>query len=155
MKPRPRRIEREVALHLSRFFTSHNLSPVERIPVLGRTGPDITINELGLVIDVKSRLSVPKTYVMECFKIMDYSRLIGVHLDCIDLLLGDANPGRIDFLSASVKKWYEHMDDWRRVEMPDGISALVLHRPGLAVGKSRLIISKNDRRRLIEKWNKL
>ena len=60
MKARPRRAEREVARHLSSFFEALGLPAVERIPVLGRTGPDITWNEFKLIVDVKSRLSVPK-----------------------------------------------------------------------------------------------
>ena len=48
-----------MAEHLTAFFNSLGLREVHRIPVLGRTGPDIEINEFGLIIDVKSRLSVP------------------------------------------------------------------------------------------------
>ena len=59
MKATPRKAEREIALVFSQFFSDIGMSPVERIPILGRTGPDITINEANLVIDVKSRKSVP------------------------------------------------------------------------------------------------
>ena len=36
------------------------MDPVERLPVIGRTGPDITMNKLALAVDIKSRLEVPK-----------------------------------------------------------------------------------------------
>ena len=55
-------MENRVAAYLSALFAGIGLSPVERIPVLGRTGPDLTINELGLVVDVKSRQACPKMY---------------------------------------------------------------------------------------------
>lgn len=59
MKRRPRRVEQKVAEHLTAFFAHLGLPEVKRIPVLGRTGPDIEINEFGLIVDVKSRQSVP------------------------------------------------------------------------------------------------
>ncbi len=56
MKARPRCVERSVAEALSSILNT----PVERIPVLGRTGPDLTYHPpLNLIVDVKSRINVP------------------------------------------------------------------------------------------------
>ena len=60
MKARPRSVENEVAKYLSRKFAALELDPVERVPVLGRAGPDVSINQSQLAIDVKSRKEVPK-----------------------------------------------------------------------------------------------
>src|SRR5512139_3927572 len=106
MKQRPRRVEREVASLLSDFFRSIGCSPVERIPVLGRTGPDMTINEVGLVVDVKSRLEVPLGAFFDhpiCWQGIYYA----VPLSKIaDLLLSEGEP--INFHSKQVDAWYAH-----------------------------------------------
>lgn len=60
MKARPRRAENRVAEVLSKIFSDVGKSPVKRIPVLGREGPDITWNEVKLIVDVKSRKANPK-----------------------------------------------------------------------------------------------
>jgi len=151
MKARPRSVERNVAAFLSRHFVQHNLSPVERIPVLGRTGPDITINEWGLVIDVKSRLEVPRTpftpYPVIAFD--DEECLIGARLKDIPLLVEDTLATPIDFSSILVRKWYLHMQEWTLANHPTGIPALVLHRPKMPIGAALLILSQENRRRLI------
>ena len=95
MKARPRSVERKVAAFLSRYFVQLGLSPVERIPVLGRSGPDITSNEWGLVIDVKSRLEVPKTPFTEHPTIAfdDELHFIGTRLRDLPLLVeGEPHP---------------------------------------------------------------
>lgn len=154
MKPRPRSVERKVAEYLSKEFADLNLSAVERIPVLGRTGPDISINELGLVIDVKSRLEVPKTYfiVEDCIlDFMDKNHLIGVRLcDFKRIFDPEFKTNYSKFSSVLVKNYYEHMQEWTKKEYPTGITCIVLHRPKMPIGKAMLIISKEDRRRLIE-----
>ena len=154
MKQRPRSVERKVALILSEFYETLGLEPVERIPVLGRTGPDISINQLNLVIDVKSRLQVPTTYFIHQDCIIDFldkNHLIGVSLDDIFMLFDeDAKTNYTKFSSVLVKRWYEHMDEWTKENCPTGITALVLHRPKMPVGKSLLILSKENRRRLIQ-----
>jgi hypothetical protein len=147
MKARPRRAERDVAALLSKFFRSIGRSPVERIPVLGRTGPDITLNALGLVVDVKSRIEVPMGAFFEhpvCYQgIYDAVPLAKV----ADLLISEGIV--VPFKSKQVDYWYAHMDEWTQVHQPDGISALVLHRPKMPYGKAMLILK--NRRRFIEK----
>lgn len=147
MKQRPRRVEREAAKLLSDFFRSIGCSPVERIPVLGRTGPDISLNELGLVVDVKSRLEVPLGAFFDhpvCCQGVYYA----VPLDRIaDLLISEGDP--VPFKSKQVDAWYAHMEAWTLVNQPDGISALILHRPKLPYGKAMLILK--NRRRFVEK----
>lgn len=152
MKARPRSVEREVAKHLTDFFLTIGCSPVERIPILGRTGPDITINEFKLVIDVKSRLEVPKMYFIHDDFILDFpDGLLGVRLENMHLLAAPLTKIRCsNFSSVLVRRWYDHMNEWTQEEVPDGINALVLHRPKMPIGKSLLIISKLNRRRFIE-----
>ena len=164
MKARPRRIEREVAEHLSRIFERYGFSPVERIPVLGRTGPDISINELGLVIDVKSRQSVPACFRFNRIADGYKGNPISVHagkymaanlLDFPQVAFYYDKVFKRTVSSVTVDKWYDHMDEWRLENMPDGISALVLHYPGSRIGNATFLIHQNDRRRLYEKWNKI
>jgi hypothetical protein len=127
---------------LTELSKSVGASPVERIPVLGRTGPDITTNELGLVIDVKSRLEVPKGIFRKNPTL--FGELIGIPLDHLLLLAGDLSFERSAFRSKLVERWFEHMDEWRREENPQGISSLALHRPKMPIGKSMFIIHKNS-----------
>ena len=153
MKARPRSVERKVAACLSQYFTQLHLSPVERIPVLGRTGPDLTINELGLVINVKTRLEVPKTIFRLYGPVIDFQdelHLVGIRLKDIHLLTEACNAQSLDFSSALIHQWYLHMDSWTQENYPGGITALVLHRPKMPVGAALLILSQKHRRRLIQ-----
>lgn len=141
MLARPRSVEREVAAHLTQMSAKIGASPVERIPVLGRTGPDLTTNEIGLVIDVKSRLSVPQGYFGKepCY----IGEMIVVPLDQL-LALDGVNIAYTGKPSVVVSRWYTHMDEWTRANMPDGISALVLHRPKMPIGQSELLFHSSN-----------
>jgi hypothetical protein len=140
-----------VAQELSRWFIELDLSPVERIPILGRTGPDITINELGLVIDVKSRLEVPLSCFANC--VVECSGLISVPLGRLPELarsyaLVVPRPAR-----KIVADYYAHIKEWVDAEYPSGIAALVLHRPKMPYGKSMFVISSSDRKEFIHRWS--
>jgi hypothetical protein len=146
MKARPRAVERSVAKYLSDLMP--HLTPIQRIPVLGRTGPDLTTNELGLVVDVKSRLSVPAAY----FSQIEDERFRIIPLWNLPYATGECDA---PFSSKVVGQWYDHMDEWRRRHRPTGFTALILHRPRMPYGEAVLILSKSDHRRFIDTWNKL
>lgn len=149
MKGRPRSIERKTAEHLTAIFATLSLSPVERIPVLGRTGPDISLNELQLVIDVKSRLEVPIGYTNQIAVIQRYGGdLLGVRLDNFPLLFTEEPEVYSTISSVLVNRYYSHMDEWTQSDCPSGYTALVLHRPKMSVGNALFIISQANRRRL-------
>ena len=158
MKQRPRRAEREVASLLSESFHLLGLSPVFRIPVLGRTGPDLTINEFGLVIDVKSRLEVPVSCIADCLlgfsdfgsAAKDY--LIAAPLDRLAELAHDYYPVLYHSPRKTVEDYYAHMKEWVDREYPSGIAAIVLHRPKLPFGKAMLVISNHDRQEFAKRW---
>lgn len=176
MKPRPRGVENRVAQFLSGWFENQGLSPVERIPVLGREGPDITPNELGMVIDVKSRLQVPKCAFLapEMLHMMG-GVSGGVHifkLKDLDFLKTGA-PSNIFSVSSSliITGWYIHIANHVRElnsypqrrankqgwysfltneEKPNGKAVLVLHRPGMRISSAVMLISETDFRRINE-----
>jgi hypothetical protein len=137
MKPRPRYAENRIAKELTEIFGV----PFERIPVLGRTGPDLTVNETKLVVDVKSRQSCPKTYF--------WSGMLhhpGFHYS---IALKDINdieklPTIHRHHSVVVSRWLDHMHEWTVENVPDGISALAIHRPGLPYGEARLVFYSSD-----------
>ena len=153
MKARPRRVEREVARILNELFSVVGKSPVERIPVLGRTGPDISINESGLVIDVKSRKSVPKLILCGQGQIIRMGDLIGFRMsDMMALLkMETVSPGEVK-QSIIVQRWFDHMDEWTKVKRVGGITALVLHKSGtrMPIGNSTVIIKENERKILCQ-----
>lgn len=139
MLSRPRSVEREVARHLTNISEPLGYAPIYRIPVLGRTGPDLTTNELGLVVDVKSRIEVPKGIISKHICATD-----GKYFTCpIERLLEE--PLRLEVINAAhsvtVDRWFNHMDEWRVRYMPQGITALILHRPKMPLGKAVLVIS--------------
>ena len=141
MKARPRRAEREVAAHLSFFFEALHLPAVERIPVLGRTGPDITWNDFKLIVDVKSRVSVPKGVQPPEGRAainldLDY---VAVRMKDLHKLAGMNTFGVLPNFK-SVSDWMEHMHEWTLAQVPDGISALVLHRPGMSFKDATVVI---------------
>ena len=151
MKPRPRSVEREVAARMSVHFGMMGLSPVERIPVLGRTGPDLDINESRLAIDVKSRKSVPLGVMVESGICSNSYGLLFVRL-CDFLLLYSDLPISEDHLFPSkvVNDWYVHMKTW--ADIHDAIPALVVHRPGLMIDRAVFVVSASDQIRMKETY---
>jgi hypothetical protein len=145
MKGRPRKIERRVAEELSKYFATIGGREVWRVPVLGPTGPDIDINEYGLVIDVKSRLEVPKGIYFDhavCF-----DRFFALPMSDLPKM-HDCEPEQIVFRSKIVSDYYDHMDEWTLKKRKDGITALVLHKPGMPVKKAMLIVGIQNMPRL-------
>ena len=144
MKSRPRRIENRVAEEMSKFYESINMSPVVRIPILGRAGPDISLNELNLAIDVKSRKSCPKL-IRPKPGFVSYApdwAWHAVRLDEIDLLL--QRTARLQQIKRSkmIQDWLDHMDEWSVEQDEHIISGLVIHRPGEQVKAAILVIKQ-------------
>lgn len=151
LKARPRSVENRVAEELSRHFTLLGLPPVERIPVLGRTGPDLTVNALKLVVDVKSRIEVPKRLFFPIQIPFSFDCFMAVRLCNLETLWSDPFASApIDFSSALVMKYWNHMEEWTAARMEGGISCVVLHRPEMPIGAAVAVIHQNSRRRLIE-----
>ena len=150
MKSRPRSVERKVAEYLTTMlFSDIGKAPVQRIPVLGRTGPDITMNSLSWVIDVKSRLQVPKgVFCKE--GLLDDGVFLSIRLSVIvDLTNTTFECGRAPSFGKTVTDWWNHMDEWTREFCPDGLTMLILHKPRMPIGKSVVIIHKKDLRRFL------
>ena len=154
MKARPRSVENRVADALNDHFKTLAVSPVERIPVLGRTGPDISLNELGLVVDVKSRKEISKTVFFPLICPFYFDGLLGVRLANLDTLWKDegrgARPPFLDFSSKMIRDYLDHMEEWTKTHAKDGVSCVVLHRPEMPIGSSVAVIYQTSRRRLIE-----
>ena len=147
MKAIPRKAEREIALVFSRFFSDIGMSPVERIPILGRTGPDITINEANLVIDVKSRKSVPVKMTAASGFIYHVDGVSYFQLNEL-LNLSGLESVYPSFSSITTVSWLNHMQEWTKEECPEGISMIVMRKPGTPYPKSTVIIYSSDLRRL-------
>ncbi len=154
MKARPRSVEREVAAALSELFRQIGRAPVERIPVLGRTGPDISYNDLQLIVDVKSRLKVPACLLAsEKPFVTDDFLFLGFRLEHLLTLEQDTHPWAPECHTSSktVREWWEHMNEWTLVHEPQGVSAIVLHRPRMPIGHATVIIHSLDRSRLCQR----
>jgi hypothetical protein len=160
MKARPRSVENRTADALNEHFARLGMTPVERIPVLGRTGPDLSINEMKLVVDVKSRIEVPKALFFPLLVPFRFDGMVGVRVKCLNTLweenaqlrCGDDCPDTapLDFSSKTVRDYLAHLEEWTRENCADGVSCVVLHRPDLPIGSSVAIIQSHSRRRLIE-----
>ncbi|MGW8178415.1 MAG: hypothetical protein ACWGQW_06570 [bacterium] len=158
MKGRPRRVENEVAKHVSKFLAGYDLPEVERIPVLGRTGPDIGVWPVFKVaVDCKSRLAVPKGYKLYGDHLQQWERNghweVGCRLGDLERLFDAEN--FVEHLqrdaSVTVQGWLEHMDKWCRDPARSGsqyIAALVLHWPNTPIINSTFVIHNDDRRLL-------
>jgi hypothetical protein len=151
MKARPRHAENRVAEELNKHFALIGASEVCRIPVIGRTGPDLSINELELVLDVKSRLEVPKCYMLpgpsQC------GDLIGVPLKLLPF--GDMSGLERRPTCKTVEDYYAHMDEWRLKYRRSGITCLALHRPGMPFGMAMFIIHIDNLKEINNRWTKL
>jgi hypothetical protein len=142
-------VEVRVAAELSKIFSDVGKEPVERIPILGRTGPDITFNSIQLIVDVKSRLRVPKYSLAANGQAIQMGDLLGFQLD--DMLKLADLPTFTAPLSPLVAEWIDHMDQWTAVNVPDGISCIVLHRPKMPVGSSTVVIYSVERNKLCQR----
>ena len=134
---------------LSELFSTSERKPVFRIPILGREGPDITINEIGLVIDVKSRKVIPDYMFSMENTVLDFGDYIGFRLE--DLLKIEAGM-RLDKAKMAniVIKWWNHMNDWT-VKFHPGITTIVLHHPHMPIGHATVIINQKDRGELCKR----
>ncbi len=147
MKARPRSVEREVAAFLTQLLSDAG-NPIERIPVLGRTGPDLTYHPpLRLIVDVKSRLKVPASHLAgTCCPFETEDGLYGIRLE--ELLYLPVFGTTDHPASKTVTDWWKHMDAWTKANEPTGISALILHRPRMPIGHATVIINSSDRSEL-------
>lgn len=147
-------VEISTARILNVFFAEHNLSPVWRKPVNGRSGEDIFTNELGLAIDVKHRIEVPKMYVIHHNEIYQFRDLIGTMISNLNALLVDNedpqnHPTNRWRSSIIVERWYDHMSDYCILHPElNLIPALVLHRPGGIRDHATFLIHKDDREKI-------
>lgn len=154
MKARPRRIENRVGDEINRALDRYGIPLTRRIPVLGRTGPDLEpIQVFDLAIDVKSRLSVPKSMLAHDKGAFIAWPACGVRLSNLDKFVSmHIHTNALDDCSKVVLGWLDHMDGWVKENMPGGIAALVLHRPGMHVRNATLVIYEKDWSRLYGKY---
>ena len=160
MKARPRKIENRVAEELTKWSANRgDHYKLVRLPAMGRTGPDIDKNKYHFVIDVKSRIEVPKTI----HKIVNVDRDIkwwitpkknGVktswfyacRLDHFDVMW-DFDWEDAKWNSIMVHGWVEKMRKWTRENPWDGVSGIgmaILHRPRKPVGSSVVVMKQSD-----------
>lgn len=173
MKARPRRVENRVAEEINKYLSQYGLPEVERIPVLGRTGPDISLWPFFMVaVDVKSRKSNPKGYVLGPGELMYYwgynyeidlpitrVAMMGTRLDNLEALFDTENEETFNRpTSKTVTKWLVHMGEWcwdPQRSSSQYIPALVLHYPGRPVAHSTFVIFKEDRSVLHDRRERL
>ena len=140
--------ERSVATELNKVFSDVGKTAVARVPVNGREGPDITINEVGLVINVKSRKVIPERLFPRKKQILHIGNYVCLRLsdlkDIDDHGLGIASTGPWKELD----DWWKLMDKWTREFRPGGITTIVLHRPRMPYGNVGIAIHFNDLKRL-------
>lgn len=136
-----------------------------RLPAMGRSGPDVDVNDYHWVIDVKSRIEVPKTIskiVNKDVNIKWYIKAPGFgnpcsfwyacRLDHLDVMF-DFDWEEADFASIMIHRWLEKMrrwgakNPWKGVE---GIGMVVLHRPRKPVGSSVVLMAQKDWLRVME-----
>jgi hypothetical protein len=152
MKARPRSVENRVAELVNDQLIPLGCSPVERIPVIGRTGPDLSVNEMNLIVDVKSRIEVPKSLFFPLLCPFHFDDMLAVRLTYLPLLWSEGwvQPAPLEFSSKIVRGYLEHMEEWTRERHPEGVSCVILHRPEMPIGSCVAIIHSTNRRRLIE-----
>lgn len=146
--------EVSIAAYLSKEFEKYGLSPIKRIPILGREGPDLTSNELGLVVDVKHRTSIPKSVKINAPKVIEVGyypfSLYAVRISDIGLIGNKHDNGNSE-IPKIIGKWYEHIHEHQVDQVPDGIAALILHFPGTPYAESILLVHQKDWRKLYDR----
>jgi hypothetical protein len=141
-------VERKTAAKLTEILSGvGNFTPVERIPLLGREGPDLTVNESGLVVNVKSRERILTRLMAPAGRLIYIgTEFVGFRLDH----LHECN--RLDYCATTpwpmLTEWYCHMDKWTKQFQSEGISSIFLHRPRMPIGLTTVVIHHHDLRRL-------
>ncbi len=102
------------------------------------------MNELGLAVDVKSRLEVPKSvFEVEPGCVMRMQDYYLMHLADLDLLLEYDLPFQTNSkYSRIVRRWFVHTDRWRCTKRVNGFTALVLHRPRMKYDDAVLVVQR-------------
>lgn len=140
-------VERSVAAALSKIYSDVGKSPVERIPILGREGPDLTVNEVGLVINVKSRGSISDKLFPAAFTLLPIGDFVCFRLEHLPIAAHYTPQTPVE-PTKDLEDWYALMDKWTKEFKPDGITCIILHRPRMPIGKCGVVIHQNDLRRL-------
>ena len=150
-----KQVERGAAQELNRVLSGiGKFTPVERIPLLGREGPDLTVNETGLVINVKSRKAIPDRLFPGSNQLLFIGRLVVFRLEDLKrcrtawMEIPTTDPWK------RLQDWYDLMDCWTQEFQPDGISAIFLHRPRMPYGNMGVVIHHEHLRRLSCNLNK-
>ena len=161
MKPRPRHAENAVARELNKIFVPLGYSEFERIPVLGRTGPDLTINETNLVVDVKSRQQCPIGFFNKTLAITTDNKIATIAIENLPILIRGEKEAvqrgqtyKNISPSIMIQRWLDHMNEWTLENHPGGISTIILHRPRLPYGKSMAVFYLSDYEKIIHITNK-
>lgn len=150
MKARPRYAENRIAVELNEIFVPLGYSPFMRQPVIGRTGPDLSINETGLVVDVKSRQTNPALYFAPSFtedgerQLVQYYDHCVIPIKCLEMLKNDMPVRERIRQSKLVTNYLAHMHEWTMANLPDGISVIVLHKPNMPYGNALFIFYDSD-----------
>jgi hypothetical protein len=106
---------------------------------------------MKLVVDVKSRIEVPKALFFPLIGPFRFDGMVGVRVKNLCSFWDDEHPAAsLDYSSKTVRDYLAHMEEWTKENCPDGVSCIVLHRPELPIGSSVAIIQSHSRRRLIE-----
>ena len=152
MKARPRATENGIARELNKVLADLNYDKIERIPVLGRTGPDLTINQLGLVIDVKSRKSCPKGIMPDKneIKSFEYGGMTFWAVRVSDVRNKDMPIVAVKG-SKMIYDWWMHMDEWTQEKTTGKTTCIITHKPKIPYGNAAAIFKSIDLERLMEK----
>ena len=143
-----KQVERGAAEELNRVLSGiGNFTPVARIPLLGREGPDLTVNETGLVINVKSRSVIPARLFPEHSQLLRIGDLVVFRLAALPLA-SRYEPCEPMQPWKKLQDWYDLMDQWTQEYQPGGISAIFLHRPRMPYGNMGIAIHHANLRRL-------
>jgi hypothetical protein len=153
MKPTPRRAENVVAAQFTEIFAKIGLPAVERVPVIGRRGPDISFNTAKIIVDVKSRKSAPAAWLVGPGEIISADGLVGFRISDVGNL--ETLRRRATKPSKTVRDWLTWMDEWRQEYCPDGISAMVIRRPGMGRHASTVIIYEKEFHQWIKRTSSL
>jgi hypothetical protein len=156
-------VERGIGSHLTQILSDiGNDTVIQRIPLLGREGPDLTFpNPFRMVFDVKSRDSVPRSIfkivnqytpgtrvILECYegdfitRTLFACQLGGLHVALLDPpLLRTVRHEYRYWLS--IVPWVDHMRAWTNTEH-GSIGAVVLHRARIPYGKTVVVFDIED-----------
>jgi len=143
-----KRFERRVADEINSQVSQYGCKTETRIPVNGRTGPDIYFSEVGMAVSVKQRLAVPLSYEAPQDGVVLFGDLYAARLhhafDLFRRLDKEGVTRQTKGGSRVVARWHREILEWCEAQGDSSpFPVLVIAKPATWVRNATFLVHKD------------